>query len=315
MTLPALISVPVAIIVAALLFAPLDFFSFYAYQNGFALPSHSASDVAIASSPVAEVTNGQPLSLDPRDFQKLNPVEHVIRIGDTISGIAVRYGLLQGTILSANAVDNVRRLLPGTVLSIPDRDGQFHVVQPGDSVSSIASVYGVPMAPILDANALRTSVLSVGETLFVPGAEMDTDQYLLAIGELFDWPVRSFRFTSGYGMRSDPITGQWRMHSAIDLANAVGTPIYAARPGRVDWVDPNTTTYGNVVIIDHGDGFRTLYSHLQSYNVRVGQLVGTSTPIGRMGNTGRSTGPHLHFAVIRDGRAVDPMLYLPPRNR
>jgi murein DD-endopeptidase MepM/ murein hydrolase activator NlpD len=140
---------------------------------------------------------------------------------------------------------------------------------------------------------------------------MDTDDYLLAIGELFDWPIRSYYFTSGYGMREDPITGQWRMHTGIDLANAVGTPVLASRPGRVVHTEAATATLGNLVIIDHLDGFRSLYGHLNTYAVRTGQWVSAGQRIGSVGNTGRSTGPHLHFSIIRNGRWEDPLKHMP----
>jgi murein DD-endopeptidase MepM/ murein hydrolase activator NlpD len=235
----------------------------------------------------------------------------VVRPGDTISEIAYRFGLHTGTILSMNPINDVRRLLPGTRLSIPDRDGLFHGVQPGESLQSIATRYKLPLYSILDANNLDTDVVQVGDTLFIPGARMPDDQFLLAIGELLSWPVINYRFTSGYGMRSDPITRVWRLHTGIDLANAIGTPVVAAGPGRVVHRETNSPSgYGHVLILDHGNGVRTLYAHLDSFAVSVGQWVNRGQVIGRMGNTGRSTGPHLHFSVSRDGRWEDPMRHL-----
>jgi murein DD-endopeptidase MepM/ murein hydrolase activator NlpD len=101
------------------------------------------------------------------------------------------------------------------------------------------------------------------------------------------------------------------MHTGIDLANGIGTRVTAARSGRVVYVDQASAAYGRMVIIDHGMGFRTLYGHLNSYSVQVGQWVETGQTIGRMGNTGRSTGSHLHFSVIRNGLWEDPLLHLP----
>jgi len=249
--------------------------------------------------------------MDTTAFERIRRTEYVVQPGDTISEIAVRFGLDTGTLLSMNPIEDVRRLLPGTRLSIPDRDGLLHAVQPGESLYSIASSYGVGVPAILDANDLDTTVLQVADSLFIPGAEMDEEEYLLAIGELLNWPVRNFRFTSGYGMRTDPFTGEWRMHTGIDLANAVGTPIGAARGGRVVHVEASAGTYGNLVIIDHGGGTRTLYAHLDSFAVSTGQYVAPGQLIGRMGNTGRSTGPHLHFSVTRNGRWEDPLKHLP----
>jgi murein DD-endopeptidase MepM/ murein hydrolase activator NlpD len=112
-------------------------------------------------------------------------------------------------------------------------------------------------------------------------------------------------------MRVHPITGVWHMHTGIDLANVVGTSVAAARAGRVVHVEDSSIAYGKMVIIDHGGGIRTLYGHLSSYLVSKGQYVTAGQPIGRMGNTGRSTGSHLHFSVIRNGRWEDPLKHLP----
>ena len=308
---PLLAAIPVVFVLAGFLLSYLGLFDFYVRRTGITVPTTAARDLIERTEPTGGRGGGEPLSIDATVFTQIRRIEYTVQAGDTISEIAYRFGLDPGTILSMNPVDDVRRLLPGTKLSIPDRDGLFHAVQPNESLWSIAESYGVPLAGILDANDIGTEVLDVGDTLFIPGAEMDSDDYLLAIGELFQWPVRSFRFTSGYGMRTDPITGEWRMHSGIDLANATGTPILAARPGRVVHVEPNSGNYGNLVIIDHGDGFRSLYAHLSSFTVASGQWVNTGQAIGRIGNTGRSTGPHLHFSVIRNGRWEDPLKHLP----
>ncbi len=300
-------AVPLALIALALALPLLGAFDFYARQVGVHVPAAAVRELVMRPSVPEARGGGAPLSVDATAFEQIRRTEYVVRSGDTISEIAMRFGLSTGTILSMNPVDDVRRLLPGTVLSIPNRDGLFHAVGPGESLSRIASTYEVPVYAILDANDLDTDVLQVGDTLFVPGARMATDDYLLAIGELLSWPVRSFRLTSGFGMRADPITRQWRMHNGIDLANAIGTPVLAARSGRVVHVEPNSGTYGHLIILDHGNGIRTLYAHLDSFSVSAGQWVTTGQMIGRMGNTGRSTGPHVHFSVIRNGRWIDPM--------
>jgi len=307
-----LAAIPVALVLLGWLLASLGAFDLYARHTGFTVPSTDATRL-IVDAVEAGGRGGEPLSIDASAFEQIRRTEYTVVPGDTISEIALRFGLDPATILSMNPVDDVRRLLPGTRLSIPDRDGLFYAVQPGDSLSRISSEYDVSIASILDANDLASATLSVGDTLFIPGVTMNEDDYLLAIGELFQWPVGRFRFTSGYGMRDDPITGQWRMHSGIDLANGVGTHIMAARSGRVAHVEANAGTYGNLVIIDHSNGFQTLYAHLSSFNVVRGQRVLTGEVIGRMGNTGRSTGPHLHFSVIRNRRFEDPMRHMPPR--
>ncbi len=124
-------------------------------------------------------------------------------------------------------------------------------------------------------------------------------------------PVVGARISSPFGYRIHPITGEYKMHTGIDLAAAQGTPIYAADGGTVvvaSWMNG----YGNVVIIDHGNGIQTLYAHIRDGGtvVSVGQSVGRGDKIAEVGSTGNSTGPHCHFEVRVNGTPVDPMGYL-----
>jgi murein DD-endopeptidase MepM/ murein hydrolase activator NlpD len=116
-------------------------------------------------------------------------------------------------------------------------------------------------------------------------------------------------YSRGFGMKPDPFTGNIQMHAGIDIASDKGTPVIASADGTVNftgWIG----RFGRVVIIDHGFGYRTLYGHLESMNVKKGQSVKRWQTIGTMGSTGRSTGPHLHYEVHKDGRPVDPMPFV-----
>ncbi len=115
--------------------------------------------------------------------------------------------------------------------------------------------------------------------------------------------------TSGFGPRSDPFHHQHKFHYGVDLGAPAGTPIGAARGGIVTHAGP-AGTYGNLVIVDHGDGVTTRYAHCSTLDVAVGQNVTPGQRIGRVGSTGRSTGPHLHFEVRKGGKAIDPSPYL-----
>lgn len=122
-------------------------------------------------------------------------------------------------------------------------------------------------------------------------------------------PVRDARFTSGYGVRSDPFRGRSAMHAGIDLAGPVGTPIYATADGVVGR-SRYAGAYGNLVEIDHGQGIQTRYGHMSRLIAREGQRVKRGDLIGLMGSTGRSTGSHLHYEVRIDGRAVNPIPFM-----
>ena len=131
-----------------------------------------------------------------------------------------------------------------------------------------------------------------------------------AIAVPADKPIKTGAFTSGYGTRSDPFRGSAAMHSGIDLAGPVGTPIYATADGVVSEAGWNSGGYGNLIKIDHGRGIETRYAHLSKVNVRAGEKVKRGDLIGKMGSTGRSTGSHLHYEVRIDGRAVNPVPFM-----
>ena len=119
----------------------------------------------------------------------------------------------------------------------------------------------------------------------------------------------NFRQSSGYGNRKDPFTGNRAFHSGLDFAAPSGTSVLSAADGVVSFVGQRSG-YGNVVEVDHGNGLMTRYAHLSAFIAREGQSVQTGTPIARVGSTGRSTGPHLHFEVHRADKSIDPKPFL-----
>lgn len=118
----------------------------------------------------------------------------------------------------------------------------------------------------------------------------------------FGWPV-SGRITQKY----------WTQHSALDIAVPKGSPIYATDSGYVVHIESKITGYGNMILINHSNGYITRYAHLSAIHVEVGESVKKGQLIGRVGNTGNSTGSHLHFEVVRNGIARNPFNYLPGR--
>ena len=122
-------------------------------------------------------------------------------------------------------------------------------------------------------------------------------------------PADVLMMSSGFGYRSDPFTRRAAMHSGIDFKGPIGAPIYAAAQGTVSFVGVKAG-YGNCVEIDHGNGLMTRYAHMSRFATRVGQPVAAGAVIGAIGNTGRSTGPHLHFEVRMHDRPLNPRPFL-----
>ena len=231
-----------------------------------------------------------------------------VQRGDTISEIAVSMGLNEDTLLSVNSIRNSRLLQINQVLRIPNQDGVYHSVAGTDTLSSISQRYNACADAIKVANELFSDSINHKASLFIPGGRMDWVNRQEINGDLFVWPVTG-RLTSSFGYRQNPFGGGRQFHNGIDISGPTGTAIRAAMSGRVTTAAYNDI-WGNYIVISHHSGYRTLYAHLHEIQVRPGALVGTGERIGTLGSTGRSTGPHLHFTVFKDGIAVNPRVLM-----
>lgn len=152
-----------------------------------------------------------------------------------------------------------------------------------------------------EANALEEKIRQIQQSNGLTGAYQ---------GGAMGWPLAvSGRFSSGYGGRVNPITGRQEFHSGVDLAAPMGTGILAANDGKVIFAN-RRGTYGNAIMVDHGGGIVTLYAHCSSFVASEGQMVKKGQVIARVGSTGYSTGPHLHFEVRIKGKHVNPSGYI-----
>lgn len=228
--------------------------------------------------------------------------------GDMLSAVANRFDVTLGTLISFNNIKNVRKVPVGTNLVIPNSDGVLYTVNKGDSLSGIARNNKVAYETILEANQLASPVVTPGQKIFLPGATLSTWELRQASGELFIYPTRGY-LTSRFGTRRDPFTGVRTFHNGIDLANAIGTPVRAAMAGTVTDTGFNSA-YGNYMVVSHEGGFQTLYGHLKGFVARRGQSVAQGQQIGLMGNTGYSTGSHLHFSIFKWNKPLNPLNYL-----
>ncbi len=247
-------------------------------------------------------------TLHPEIIDSIRTTSYTVRRGDTISGIAQRFSLNMDTVISFNGIQDARSLRVGTLLSLPNVDGLKYKVRRGDFLGSIARKYGVGLNDLLDWNGLETSVIVPGQELFLSGARLSEMELNRVFGRLFIYPTRG-RITDRFGMRRDPFTGMRRFHNGVDLAAPVGTPVVAAMSGKVAMLGYNAT-FGKYIILTHPEGFQTLYGHLDAFRVKKGEGVKQGQLIADMGNSGYSTGSHLHFSIFRRGEPIDPFEYL-----
>jgi len=248
-------------------------------------------------------------------------VEHIIGPNETVSEIAALYGVKTQTILWENNVDPLR-IKSGQKLLILPFDGISYTVKSGDTASTIAKKYGISADDILRKNNITTLVK--GDKIYLPNAKpiQQISRDSIARGGT------SSRYQSLAGSNASPNVGRpfifptlgvitqgfKRGHYAIDIANPNRPPIWAAGNGVVEKISVGTWGggYGNHIIIKHPNGLKTLYAHLESVSVSVGQQITQGQAIGRMGRTGRVrgvTGIHLHFEVIDNGVKKAPSLY------
>jgi murein DD-endopeptidase MepM/ murein hydrolase activator NlpD len=196
----------------------------------------------------------------------------------------------------------------GRKLSIPNKDGMLIKMSRSKNVIHIARKYKISQKKILEQNDLKNpDFIPLNTVLFIPDAKPQN----IIVG--FMWPTRNHTVTSSYGWRRNPFNRKRReFHKGMDI-KAHYSWIRASKYGKVTfagWLGG----YGRAVIVAHPGGWKTLYAHLSRIIVRRGQYVKQGQYVARSGSTGRSTGPHLHFEIIKRGRHKNPYVYL-KRNR
>lgn len=272
---------------------------------------------------------------------RVDVLTYTVKQGDSVFGIADKFGLKPETILWGNyetLKDNPHSLRPGQELNILPVNGTYHKWREGESLIKVAEYYGVDPMDIVEwpGNPIDIYDFDVenpdiepGTMLIVPGGERELIDYgppmitrnnpaiastygpghcgtiyqgPVGVG-VFIWPTVE-RYLSGYDYNPSA------NHPAIDIAGDVGNNVWASDNGVVVYSGWSNYGYGNLVVIDHGNGWQTLYAHLHTIRVGCGQGVNQGQSIGTLGNTGNSTGPHLHFEMIYNGEKVNPWNFL-----
>ena len=235
--------------------------------------------------------------------------QYTVRREDDIFFLAARCNIPYSAIASLNRLSNPLSLEAGRIILLPSCPGIFI---PADIETDLEKLLGASRFAEREFVELRINTAGrMQPFLFFPGADFTPTEraYFLYAG--FRFPLRSFRLTSPYGVREDPITGQTSMHRGLDLAAPEGTEVYAAADGTVTEIGDDPV-YGTYIIIRHSNGWTSLYGHLQRVETVLRSDVNSGNLIGRVGSTGQSTGPHLHFELRQDGRALDPAGRLRP---
>ena len=218
-----------------------------------------------------------------------------------------------------------RRRMLGVVLAVVvagcATSGLVHRVQPGENLYRIGKAYGISHQELARVNGITNpDRIEVGQAIRIPNADRELPVQTITPSQAradrpptaeipagpraFAWPVEPATLESGFGPRGDS------HHDGVDLAAPEGTPVRAARAGRVIYAD-QLRGYGNIVILEHGDGYATVYAHNRENRVSVGSVVRQGDVVAILGDSGKTSGPNLHFEIRKDNVARNPLFYLP----
>ncbi|MCJ7715636.1 MAG: M23 family metallopeptidase [Anaerolineales bacterium] len=272
---------------------------------------------------------------------RVDVLVYTVEQGDSLFAIAETFGVKPETVLWGNfdtLADNPHTLQPGQELNILPVNGTYHEWREGESLIKVSEYYGVDPLDIIQWPGNKIDIYDfdidnpsfiTGQQLIVPGGERELVDYgppaitrdNPAIAATYGPGHCGTIYTGnvGVGVFIWPTTERWIVgydynpganHSAIDIAGSIGNPVWASDNGVVVYAGWSNYGYGNLIVIDHGTGWQTLYAHLNSINVGCGQSVNQGQGIGGLGSTGNSSGAHLHFEMIYVGTKVNPWNFL-----
>lgn len=243
--------------------------------------------------------------IELNDENDADIVEYEVAAGDNLSSIAGKFNITVDTILWANDLNSKSSIKVGQKLVILPVSGISYKVKSGDTVSGLASKFNVTERDIVDFNKTNNNKLVIGESIIIPGGKVSVSSRVVTTNTGSTKSVGT-KNTANTGSMAKPIGGGAiktqgiHGHNGVDFGAPIGTVVFAALDGVVTLTrggDAWNGGYGNYIVIKHSNGIQTLYAHLSSIGIDQGETVSRGQSIGRSGNSGQSTGPHLHFEV------------------
>ena len=229
--------------------------------------------------------------------------QYTLRPGDDLFSVSARCNIPYSALASLNRLTNVTALEEGQTVLLPSFPGLYIPENYQSEIEKLLAVSRLAYEESIDIKVNRTGITETFH--FFPGADYTPTERAFFLNAGMRFPLRYFRITSRFGIRQNPVTGNTVMHQGLDLAAPEGTEVYAIADGTVTTIGDDPI-YGIYVIVTHRDRLSSLYGHLQKTEITLNSTVRSGTLIGRVGSTGQSTGPHLHFELRQDGRPIDP---------
>jgi hypothetical protein len=301
-----------------------------------ASPGNNVLPEYLNSFTVGGITRRTSLHTNIPNRPRTNVIEYTVAVGDSVFGIAQSFTLKPETILWANydqLNDSPDMLTPGMKLNIPPVNGVYYQLQEGDTLDTVAGKFKAKMQDILGWEGnnfdLTHPQVESGQWLMIPNGQREFRQWLVpTIARAHSGVSKTVLgpgacegdYSGAYGSgvfiwpsANHVLSGNdfWSGHLGIDIAGALGDGVFASDSGVVVFAGWSYGGYGNMVMIDHGNGYQTVYAHLSSVSSSCGQSVSSGSYIGAIGSTGNSTGTHLHFEVRSMGGFISPWYVLP----
>ena len=239
-----------------------------------------------------------------KDLPPLLFYRYTIKQGEDLYTVAAGTNLGIATLSTLNGIDNPTDTETGRMLAIPNMPGLFVPTQPRNDLERI--MVAIRSSELKHGIPAEVRVPEKRKFVFLPDANFLPMERAYYLKILFRYPIREGEITSNFGERMHPVSGAVSFHSGIDIAAPSGTEVIAAGSGTIaatGWDDD----LGNYIIMNHGGVFTTIYGHLSAIAVNLNQRVNSGSLLGKVGSTGLSTGPHLHFEVRSDGVLRDPI--------
>ncbi|MCX8028523.1 MAG: M23 family metallopeptidase [Brevinematales bacterium] len=264
----------------------------YIFLSTITVPIDGLSRIVVSR---IEVPSSDPIKLK----------EYMVRKGDTLMNISKKLGVSISTLVSLNKLSS-QFLHPGRRLLYSEDDVIRYSNNRRFSVFDVSRRYNVNPYDVFVANGYK---FHFDKECLVPGVQLSWRNVSDILGIGFLKPLIG-RFTSGFGYRKHPVLGVVRFHSGLDISASYGSPVKASMSGVVEKTGYDEDGYGYYIVIRHQNNMKTLYGHLSKIFVNSGQKVNRGQIIGRVGDTGMTTGPHLHFEVIKNGRRINPKKFI-----
>ncbi|MFW5891196.1 MAG: peptidoglycan DD-metalloendopeptidase family protein [bacterium] len=238
---------------------------------------------------------------------------YTIRNGDTLNSIANYYNIKVNDILIQNNIKNPDLIQIGAKIKIPVSMVKYKIKK-GDNLSDLADRYNTSCEQIIKVNKIKNpDKIYPGQTINIPKTTKKSEKKEYAVlarsrRPSFIWPVQG-NISSKYGWRIHPVFKKRKFHTGIDISVPVGTPVFAAESGTVTY-SGWSSGYGYLIIIDHNNQYKSYYAHNIKLFVEKGKKIKKGKIIALSGNTGLSTGPHLHFEIRKNNNSEDPLKHL-----